>query len=94
MDVEAVISELLLLSPSSLSLPTLDEVIFALKFLANFFPDMLKLNRFMLSSSQKHNMEPKYVIGLALQRSKHRRSQKFGLGAAQKRNIQTQDHNV
>ena len=43
----------------------------------------------MLSLSQKHDMEPKCVIGLSLQGSKNRHCQEFGLGAAQKRNVQT-----
>ena len=34
-------------------------------------------------------MESKYVIGLTLQGSEHKRIQKFGLGAALKRNVQT-----
>ena len=39
-------------------------------------------------------MEPKCVIGLSLQGSEHRRSQKFGSGAAEKQNVQTHGHNV
>ena len=33
-------------------------------------------------------MESKYVIGLSMQRSEHKRIQEFGLGAAKKRNVQ------
>ena len=48
----------------------------------------------MLSSSKKLHMEIKYVICWSLQESEHRHSQKFGLGAAQKQNVQTHGHNV
>ena len=51
-----------------------------------FVPDMSKLN-VQCYLHFKNNMEPKCVIGLSLQGSKHRRSEEFGLGAAQKRNV-------
>ena len=68
----------------SLSLPTIHEVIFFFNlyfkiFSQKFFSDMLKLLFFLLSSYQKHNVEPKRVIGLSSQISEHyRRSQEFG----------------
>ena len=37
-------------------------------------------------------MESKYVIGLSLQESEHKRIQEFGLGAGQKQNVQTNSH--
>ena len=46
----------------------------------------------MIALSQKHYMEPNYVIGLSLQVSEHRHSQDFGLVAAQKQNVLTHDH--
>ena len=35
---------------------------------------MSKLNGLFLSSSWKHNMESRYVIGLSLQESEHKRN--------------------
>ena len=46
----------------------------------------------MIALSQKHYMEPNYVIGLSLQVSEHRHSQDFGLVAAQKQNVLTHGH--
>ena len=37
-------------------------------------------------------MKPKYEIGLSPQRSEHKRTQEFGLGVAQNRNIQSHGH--
>ena len=44
---------------------------------------MSKLNSFVIIVL-KHNMEPKYAIGLSLHGSEHKRIQEFGLGAAEK----------
>ena len=48
----------------------------------------------MLLSSffKKHDMKPKCEIGLLSQASEHRRSQEFGFGAAQNRNVQSHCH--
>ena len=52
---------------------------------------MSKLNGFVIIVL-KHNMEPKYEIGLSLHGSEHKGIQEFGLGAAEKWNVQTLGH--
>ena len=46
----------------------------------------------MIALSQKHYIEPNYVIGLSLQISEHRHSQNFGLVAPQEQNVPTHGH--
>ena len=87
-DVEEAIFE----SLPPFALQPLDDVIFSLNFLIlNFLGENCHDKTALLSSFQKHHMEPNNIIifsGLSLQRSAHGRSQNFGFGAALKQKVQ------
>ena len=68
-----------------------------LKFFGKNFFQISQDKTALLSSSQKHHIEPNYVIifsGLSSQRSAHGRSQEFGFGVAIKQKVQSHGRKV